>query len=155
MITVRRIEIGSPEHAAALRLREAVLRAPLGLGWSDTDLAEEPLGNHLAAFDGCTLVATLILKPLDTGVMKMRQVAVDPAQQGRGIGAALVAFAETYAREHGCQRLIAHARATALGFYHALDYAEEGDPFLESTIPHRLVAKRLEPRPPIPTTIPA
>jgi GNAT superfamily N-acetyltransferase len=143
MISVRRIELASPEHAAAQRLREAVLRAPLGLAWSEADLADEPLGHHLAAFDGDALVATLILKPLDSGVMKMRQVAVDPQQQGRGIGTGMIAFAEAYAREQGCRQLIAHARATALGFYRALGYAEEGEPFLENTIPHRRVSKCL------------
>ncbi len=143
MITFRRIEPGSPEHAAALRLREAVLRTPLGLSWSGTDVAEEPLGYHLAAFDGDTLVATLILKPLDVGVMKMRQVAVDPQQQARGIGTQLIAFAEENARMHGCRRLVANAREAALGFYRALGYTEEGEPFIETTIPHRLVVKWL------------
>jgi GNAT superfamily N-acetyltransferase len=145
MISVRRIELDTPEHAAALRLREAVLRAPLGLSWSEADLDDEPLGYHLAAFDGEALIATLMLKPLDGGVTKMRQVAVDPGQQGRGIGTELVAFAETYAREQGCRRLVAHARATALGFYRALGYTEEGEPFLENTIPHRRVSKQLFP----------
>jgi GNAT superfamily N-acetyltransferase len=143
MITIRRIELDSPEHAAARRLREAVLRAPLGVSWSAADLADEPISEHFAAFDGESLIATLLLKPRETGVVQMRQVAVDPPQQGRGIGTRLVAFAEAHAREHGCRRLIAHARATALAFYRALGYAEEGEPFLENTIPHRLVTKRL------------
>jgi GNAT superfamily N-acetyltransferase len=75
--------------------------------------------------------------------MKMRQVAVEPQQRGRGIGSQLVAFAEAYAGEHGCSRLIANARATALEFYRALGYAEEGETFLENTIPHRRVSKQL------------
>jgi len=143
MIAIRRIELGSPEHAAALRLREVVLRTPLGLSWSDTDHVDEPISHHLAAFDGDALVATLMLKPVGDGVMKMRQVAVDPAQQGRGVGTQLVAFAEAYAREQGCSRLIANARGTALGFYRALAYVEEGEPFLENTIPHGRVSKQL------------
>lgn len=143
MITIRSIDHGSPDHAAALRLREAVLRTPLGLSWSATDIADEPLGHHLAAFDGDTLVGTLILKPVGIGVMKMRQVAIDPKLQGRGIGRQLIAFAEAYAHERGCRRLIAHARETVLGFYRALDYVEEGEPFFETTLPHRLVTKQL------------
>ena len=143
MIAIRRIEPGSPEYAAARRLREAVLRAPLGLSWSTADLADETISHHFAAFDGEALIATLMLKPREAGIVQMRQVAVEPQQQSRGVGTQLVAFAEAFAREHGCHGLIANARATALPFYRALGYIEEGELFLENTIPHRLISKRL------------
>jgi GNAT superfamily N-acetyltransferase len=143
MIECRAIAIGSPEHDAALRLRAAVLRAPLGLTWTATDVADEPVCLHLGAFEGETLVAVLLLKPRDNGTMKMRQVAVDPQRQGQQVGAKLIAFAEKVAREQGCHRMIAHARATALGFYRRLGYAEEGEGFLENTIPHQRVWKEL------------
>ena len=143
MIELREIAPGSPEHAAALRLREAVLRAPLGLSWTDPDRTDEPLCAHLAAFDGGVLVAVLLLKPLDAETMQMRQVAVAPERQGTSIGTKLVAFAEEFARARSCRRLIAHARGTALGFYRKRGYTEDGEPFLENTIPHRLVWKEL------------
>lgn len=143
MIVIRRIETGSTEYAAARRLREAVLRAPLGLAWTEADLADETISHHFAALDGEEVVATLMLKPREAGVLQMRQVAVDPPQQGRGIGAQLVTFAEAFARDRGARMLMAHARGTALPFYRALGYDEEGEDFIENTIPHRLVTKQL------------
>ena len=143
MIELREIALGSAEHEAALRLREVVLRAPLGLTWTETDHMDEPLCAHLAAFDNGTLVAVLLLKPLDAKTMKMRQVAVAPERHGQSIGAKLVAFAEEFARARGGRRIIAHARGTALGFYRKLGYTTEGGEFLENTIPHQLVSKEL------------
>lgn len=143
MIALREIALGSPEHAAALGLRDAVLRAPLGLTWTETDLADEPLCTHLAAFEGEILVGVLLLKRLEAGVMKMRQVAVAPERRGKAIGTKLLAFAEDCARERGCRRLTAHARETALGFYRSRAYVAEGGVFLEITIPHVRVSKSL------------
>jgi GNAT superfamily N-acetyltransferase len=73
----------------------------------------------------------------------MRQVAVQPARQGGGIGAGLVGFAEAWARERGFRKIVAHARGTAVDFYRRLNYTVEGEPFLECTIPHQLVSKTL------------
>ena len=36
------------------------------------------------------------------------------------------------------------ARATAIGFYQRLGYVAEGEPFLEVTLPHRLMRRRLD-----------
>ena len=142
-MTFRAFVPGTSEYAAALQLREAVLRRPLGLQPSEADLAAESLCFHLGAFDGPQLIAVLLLQPLDARTVQMRQVAVDPAQQRSGTGTRLIAFAETFAREQGCQLLIAHARSTALGFYEKLGYETTGPEFLETTIPHRLVSRRL------------
>ena len=142
-MTFRSFTPGSPEYAAALRLREAVLRLPLGLRFSTADLAAESVCFHLGAFDGPQLVAVLLLQPLDARTVQMRQVAVDPAQQRSGLGTGLIAFAENFARAKGYQSLSAHARSTALGFYEKLGYATSGPEFIEATIPHRLVSRRL------------
>jgi ribosomal protein S18 acetylase RimI-like enzyme len=142
-VSFRRFEVGTPDHEKALALREAVLRKPLGLTLSAEELREEPNCFHLGGFDGERLVAVLLLKPLDERTLKMRQVAIDPELQRRGIGNQLVAFAEQFARERGCELLIAHARESAVAFYRKLGYATSGDTFIETTIPHRLVSKRL------------
>ena len=142
-MTFRALAIGTPEYAAALRLREEVLRRPLGLHLSGADLAAESLCFHLGAFEGAQLTAVLLLQPLDAGTIQMRQVAVDPVRQRSGIGTRLIAFAETFARAKGCQYLLAHARASAVGFYEKLGYEATGPEFIETTIPHRLVSRRL------------
>ena len=140
----REILPGSSEYGAAVALRHAVLRAPLGLEFTHAEIADEPKCFHLAAIAGGEVIGTLLLKPLDAQAVKMRQVAVHPDLQCRGIGARLVRFAEAFAREKGCARVVAHARGTALTFYERLGYTAEGAPFLEKTIPHQLVMKRLD-----------
>jgi len=144
-MTFREILIGTAEYQAALRLREAVLRRPLGLPFSEEDLADESRCLHLGGFDEGRLVAILLLKPMPQQTMKMRQVAVHPDLQGRGIGAALVAFAEASATARGYKTMIAHARATAVEFYRGIGYSTSGEPFIETTIPHLLVSKELPP----------
>jgi len=142
--TFKEIHPETPEYEAAMQLREAVLRTPLGLSFTEAELADEPHCAHLGGFDEAgRLVAILLLKPLNAHTVKMRQVAVRPGLQGRGIGAQLVAFAETFARERGFNAMIAHARATAVEFYLGLGYATSGEPFIETTIPHILISKTL------------
>ena len=137
------IQPGTSEYEAALRLRAEVLRAPLGLSFTADELADELHCAHLGAFEDERLVAILLLKPLPARTVKMRQVAVHPGVQGLGIGAQLVAFAEAFARQRGFATMIAHARGTAAEFYRALGYATSGEPFIETTIPHIFVSKKL------------
>ena len=140
----KEIHLGTPEYKASLQLREAVLRAPLGLSLTEDELADEPHCAHLGGFDGAgRLVAILLLKPLNAHTVKMRQVAVQPGLQGGGIGAKLVAFAEAFASERGFKTMMAHARGTAVEFYLGLGYASSGEPFIETTIPHILVSRKL------------
>jgi GNAT superfamily N-acetyltransferase len=143
-VTFHEVRVGSLEYRGAVRLREAVLRAPLGLTLSAEEMAVEPECHHFVGVAGEEVIATLLLKPLDAVTVKMRQVAVLPAWQGTGVGARLVRFAEEAARERGFRRIVAHARDTAVRFYQRLGYAVEGEPFLEQTIPHRLVSRALD-----------
>jgi predicted GNAT family N-acyltransferase len=70
-------------------------------------------------------------------------MAVPNSMQGKGIGRALMVFAENIARDLGYKRLTMHARKTALGFYQKLGYQVTGDEFLEVTIPHFIMEKVL------------
>ncbi len=141
---VRTITPGSPEHEAALELRNRILRVPLGLsGMSEAERAAEPSMIHLGAFDGARLVGTLMLLPVGDGSVRMRQVAVEPDRQRVGVGTALVSEAERVCRERGFTLLFAHARDVALTFYSRLGYARVGQPFEEVTIVHHRVEKPL------------
>lgn len=138
------IEFGTPEFDAAVRLRYEVLRRPLGLDYTAEQLAEEYDQLHLAAFERSgALIAYLNLTPKDERDVKMRQVAVAPDWQGRGVGQALVRHSENLARERGFSRMMLHARETAVPFYEKLDYRRKGERFEEVTIPHFYMEKML------------
>ena len=142
-MTFRRFNPKTNEYKQSLRLRETVLRAPLGLTLSDEELADESKCFHLGWFDRERLRAVLLLRPLDNRSVKMRQVAVDPEFQHLGIGSQLVAFAESFARERDFTTMVAHARATAVDFYRKAGYKICGGEFLEIDIPHWLVMKEI------------
>jgi GNAT superfamily N-acetyltransferase len=142
-VECRTVAFGSDVYREAVRLREAVLRRPLGLQWAPRDFDAEESSLHLGAFLGGRLVGTLVLRPREAGTLQMRQVAVAPEWRSRGIGSALVRFAECVASEHGYTSIMAHARVTALAFYRRLGYREVGEPFTEIGIPHREVVKVL------------
>lgn len=140
---VREIDFGSPEYAISIALRDRILRQPLGLYFSPEQLAQEAQEFHLGYWEGNQLLGCLVLKPLDAYVVKMRQVAVAENQQNKGIGTALVAFAEEFAREHLFRKMVLHARETAVDFYLQKGYTLVGEPFTEVSIPHRAMEKSL------------
>lgn len=139
----RIIRIDEPEYAAVYDLRERVLRQPLGQSLRNDDLSGEGDELILAAYEADTLQACLMLRPLGNGEVKLRQMAVDPALQGQGVGAALVRTAESLARERGLRRIVLNARDYALGFYERLGYSTEGPGFEEVGIPHHFMHKSL------------
>lgn len=142
-MTFRPFDVGTNEYVDALRLREDILRKPLGLALTKADLAHDVNLLHLGGFEGTQLLAVLLLQPVDERTVKMRQVAVSHRVQRSGVGSQLIAFAEAFARQEGFVTMIAHARVTALGFYLRLGYTASGEEFMETTIPHRLVTKVL------------
>ncbi len=125
-------------------LRHRVLRAPLGLHFTDADLAAEADQLHLALWLGDTLAGTVLLLPPDRNGAKLRQMAIDPALAGRGLGTLLLRHAETVLHRLGAAEARLSARVTAIGFYARCGYVPEGDPFIEVTLPHRLMRHRLD-----------
>jgi predicted GNAT family N-acyltransferase len=142
-VIVREVAFGSAEYERSLRLRDDLLRRPLGLPLSAEDLAGEAQQWHLIAVREQLLVGCLLLVPLPGAAVQMRQVAVLPEAQGAGVGSALVAYAEELSRSRKRTSMFAHARLEAVPFYVHLGYVVEGDQFMEVTIPHRLVRKAL------------
>lgn len=139
------IEFGTPECDQALRLRDLVLRQPLGMVFDPDDIAKEFDSYHFACFEVKThqMVATLILKPITSDVVKMRQVAVDPSLQSTGIGTMLVNESEIFAKNNGFKKIELNARDTAVPFYLKSGYKREGDVFKEVGIDHYFMYKLL------------
>lgn len=136
------IVFATPEYDEALHLRDRVLRQPLGLSYTEAGLSEEYKDIHLACFnEQSKIVGCLLLTPIDEKKVQMRQVAVEPELQGKGIGRNLVEYFEMYAQRLGFEEIILHARDIAIPFYEHLGYESFGEPFEEVTILHRNMRK--------------
>jgi predicted GNAT family N-acyltransferase len=137
-----RYPVGSPRFESAWHLRQRVLLDPFGI---DHDLArsDDIAALHMGLFHGDECVACLMLVPRSLGTVQMRQVAVTPELRRQGMGRILTTQAEHIAQELGHERLIAHARDSALPFYLALGYVAVGGWFEEVGIPHQKVEKDL------------
>jgi GNAT superfamily N-acetyltransferase len=142
-VEFREVKHGSPDYETGATLRQRVLRDPLGIVPHPSERDEEATLVHLAAFEAERMVGYLMLHDQGQGSVRMRQVAVDFDRQRRGIGKALVARSEELARSSGYTTMILHARETAVAFYTALGYEIFDEPFVEVTVPHRKMRKRL------------
>ena len=135
---VREIPFGGEEYAQCLRLREEVLRRPLGLTLFAEDLSGEGNCRHIAALRGEKAAGTaqLLPDPERPGAMRVRQVAVSADCRGQGLGRKMLDFAVRLAVREGFSAVTVHARETAAGFYRKMGFIQTGPGFLEVGIPH-------------------
>lgn len=133
---ILRYEFATPDYDQAIRLRDEVLRKPLGRSIVDDPLEEEVYQVHFAYFDDGIVLGTASLLEVEPGVWKMRQVAVGPAAQGKSVGRQLVQACRAFAKTHRANRLYCHARDTAKGFYERCDWEAFGEPFEEVGLAH-------------------
>jgi ribosomal protein S18 acetylase RimI-like enzyme len=143
MISVGEVAFGSEDYLAAVEIRREVLRRPLGLDYTPAQLATDEGKTILVAKLDDRVVGTLMLTDEGSGSVRMRAVAVLPNLQGSGIGRSLVEASENVARRLGFRGMFLHARDHAVGFYDRLGYVVESEPFVEVSIPHRLMTKSL------------
>ena len=124
-------------------MRIQILRKPLGLIFTDEELAKETEDILIGAFEDEMMLGCCMLTKVKPDTVRLRQMAVKTGLQGKGIGRALMQFAENIARDRGNSKIIMHARKTAAGFYEKLDYKVAGQEFFEVTIPHYVMEKAL------------
>ena len=137
------IDHGSAEYQLMVKLRDDILRKPLGLAFSAEELEKEKENVLMAAFEEDRILGCCMLVEEEPGVMRLRQMAVLNDLQGKGIGRALMNFAENVARDMGYRKIRMHARLNAIGFYEKVGYNKIGDQFLQLTIPHFVMEKAL------------
>jgi predicted GNAT family N-acyltransferase len=137
------IDYGTPEYQQMLKLRDDILRKPLGLQFNTEELEQEKDHLLIAAVDDGTMRGCCMLVKEGEQTVRLRQMAVTNNLQGKGIGRALMQFAENLARDHGFRKITMHARSNAVGFYEKLGYQKVGDEFEEVTIPHYVMEKKL------------
>ena len=137
------IDHGSKQYQQMVRLRDDVLRKPLGLSFTQEELEKEKDHLLIGAYEDDKLLACCMLVEEDSRTVRLRQMAVLNDLQGKGIGKALMIFAENLARDRGYKKITMHARKNAVGFYEKMGYVRVGDEFEEITIPHYLMEKKL------------
>ncbi|MFC1707827.1 GNAT family N-acetyltransferase [Planctomycetota bacterium] len=141
---LRVIEPEGSTYAGELDLRYRVLRAPLGYSRNQVPFPFEKESLHLVALDGDRVVGCVIFHPTADGMTgRLYQMAIDPAQQRRGLGRRLVLHLEEELRRRGLEEVTLHSRQYAVGFYERLGYRCFGEPFTEVGIPHRHMRRSL------------
>ncbi len=150
----QKIEFESTLYFQMLALRYDVLRKPLKLHFSLSDLVADRESLHFVGIENKQVIACLILTAkidnaklhshsVASNVYKMRQVAVNHELQGKGIGKKLVQFVEAEAKRMGITHFELNARKTAVPFYLSMNYIIQGDEFEEVGIPHYKMKKEL------------
>ena len=121
----------------SMKLRETVLRHPLGMQFTEEDLAIEQHQKHLVVYSSQReIIGGLSLVSLGELSVKLRQMWILPQYQGMGIGRKVVEEAHRLARAHHAQEIYCHARENAMCFYEKMLYSKEGNPFLEVGLTH-------------------
>jgi N-acetylglutamate synthase-like GNAT family acetyltransferase len=140
---IKQIDHGSKEYKKMVDLRYDILRKPLQLKFEPSELEKEKHDILIGAFEEEKILGCCLLTKVDKECVRLRQMAVQYNLLGKGIGASMMHFAENVARDAGYKRLIMHARKSAIGFYEKLGYKVSGNEFLEISIPHVIMVKRL------------
>jgi len=143
VIEIKQVVFGSKMQLQSIALRNAVLREPLGLVFSKEELADEKLQIHLVAEVKKEIIGVLILVKINKETIKMRQFAVSTQYQQKGVGKAIVLFAENYCRVNNFQEIVLHAREAACNFYLKLGYKKIGAGFEEVGLPHYRMIKNI------------
>ena len=128
----------------SMKLRETVLRHPLGMKFTQEDLAIEQHQKHLVVYSTQKeVMGGLSLVRLGESSVKLRQMWILPEYQGMGIGKRGVQEAHRLAKAHNAQEIYCHARENAMGFYEKMLYSKEGSPFLEVGLTHYVMRYHL------------
>ena len=143
VMALKIIDHGTHEYRQMVKLRDDILRKPLGLGFTAQELEEEKENMLIAAFEDEDMLGCCMLVEENPATVRLRQMAVLNDLQGKGIGRALMNFAENLARDRGYKVLAMHARKNATGFYEKMGYKIASDEFTEVTIPHYVMEKKL------------
>lgn len=136
-----RVPHGGQRYASVVALRELVLRLPLGLSYSLEELSNESDQSHFALFEQGHPIACLAVVRVDVTTCKIRQMAVHPSHQRRGLGHELLTGVIDTLRREGAKMIYLHARESAVPFYEQAGFSRGSETFEEVGIPHCKMAK--------------
>lgn len=141
-MTFREIIFGTEDYRAECLLREEVLRRPLGLPLREEDLTNEENQLHFGLFGPSNgLLACVVAVKLSPTEARIRQMAVSPPHQRKGLGQRIMVELENSLQARGFKKFVLNARTSAVGFYEELGYTVVGDEFVDVTVPHLKMTK--------------
>lgn len=153
MYIIKYIKYGSEEYNQTLKLRNDVMRKPLGRNIFDEDFSCEENQTIIGAFETNTMVSNLligcaVLSKKTDGNYMVEYICVDTALQKKGVGTALMQCLEKIAADNGANILCLDARIKALGFYKKLGFETKGKIFNKEIAPggHIYMEKPLLPK---------
>lgn len=125
-------------------LRYEVLRRPWGQPAGSERDGEEDSSIHAFVREDGAVLAVGRLQFVNETTSQVRYMAVDPRQQGRGLGKALLSYLENKSKAAGRNTIFLHARENALPFYQSCGYAiKEKSHLLWGQVQHWLMEKEL------------
>jgi GNAT superfamily N-acetyltransferase len=139
---IRMITHNSKEYKQMVSLRVTQLLEPIGVPAAYIEREKEKNDFLIGAFEE-EIIGCCVLTPRDNATIQLRQMAVRSDYRGKGIGAAIIEFAEEVARKNNFSLLMMHARNPVIAFYKKSGYQIEGEEFFEVGIGHHKMQKQL------------
>lgn len=143
IIKIERILLSSNEYNESLKLREQILRIPLGLTISAKQIKNEKTSNHyhFIAKQDNHVVAALTMK-VNANSIQTCQIATDKNYREKGFGKKILNFGEKYLSSFYKKEFVVFSRLSALKFYIKCDYIFKNEKiYLINDVEHRLLKK--------------
>lgn len=139
-ISIKFIDYDSTDYNECLKIRNKILREPLGLKITPEEKIEDRKRINICVFEEDKVIGTGQLVLLNDKY-QLRQVAIKKKYQNKGVGSQLVKFCEAYAKRVNITEIFCNAREEAINFYIKNGFSTKGEPFKYQTIPHILMLK--------------
>lgn len=141
-MVIERIEMNDPLYQQERDLRNRILLRPIGIpdyGWEMDD------GHawHFVAVEERVVIGCVMLVPRGNGIAQLKQMAVEEAQQGKGVGLQLIDALIRFALKEGITEVVCHAQDRAIPFYLKNGFEIYDEPFVEVGVPHHHMRIRL------------
>ena len=139
MISLKSLHEMTPLEVHQLyKLRVDVFVAEQNCPYNEIDDQDaDPATRHILAFDGEQFAGCARVFPTDTG-SRFGRLVVHPAHRGSGLGPKIVRAGIEYT-ERFPGDLIVEAQAGLVGYYEQFGLVAEGEEFLDTGIPHRVM----------------
>lgn len=144
----KQYSMDEPCYQQAWKLRDQVLRHPLGLSLTRQDRDLDARCWHYGLFKGGQICATVTVQPLSdskqtTQQVKLRQMVVSPVHQNQGLGQTLIQKVEKALKSQSIQSISMAARLPAVKFYQKLGFQTQGPIYHHLNIDHQDMHKDL------------